>query len=90
MPSIRENDGLPNLDATDQATDAESNEQAMVLTRERNSFTFNINKEGYVIFSVSCTYSMLPHDTNDSLIAIAILVSYVCSSDKKPFATNIN
>ena len=64
MPSIRKHDGLPNSDATKQATDTENNGQIMVPPRERNAFPSNINKKGYVIFSVSwCIiiyYAMVP------------------------------
>ena len=46
-------DRLPNLDATQHVADTENDEQ-VVATRERKHFPSNINKTGYVIFSVSC------------------------------------
>ena len=50
-------DRLPNLDATQQAVaNTEDNEQVIVPTKERKHFHFNINKTGYVTFSVSCIY----------------------------------
>ena len=55
MPSISNEDKLSNLDATEQVSDTESNEQVLVPARERKFFPSNANKEGYVIFSVSCT-----------------------------------
>jgi len=44
---------LSNLDATQQFADTENDEQVVVPTRERKHFPSNINKTGYVIFSVS-------------------------------------
>ena len=46
-------DRLPNLDATQQTVDKESNEETVMATRERKHFPHNITKTGYVIFSVS-------------------------------------
>ena len=67
MPSIREHDGLPNSDATKQATDTESSGQIMVPPREQKAFPSNINQEGRVIFSVSYTYSPLSHGTKKKI-----------------------
>ena len=53
-------DRLPNLDATQQAADTEDKEQVAVPNRERKHFASNIDKTGYVIFSVSSfTYNAI-------------------------------
>ena len=58
-----EDEKLPNLDVTQGASAITSNEQA-VITRERKHFRSNIDKTGYVIFSVS-TKTMHPHTHPD-------------------------
>ena len=47
-------DRLPNSDATQQAVDTKDNEKSVAPARETKHFPSNIDKTGYVIFSVSC------------------------------------
>ena len=49
-------DRLPNLDATRQSANAENTKQDVEPTRVRRHFPSNINKIGYIFFSVSCIY----------------------------------
>ena len=48
-----EDEKLPNLDVT-----ATTSSEQVVPVRERKHFHFNINKTGYVIFSVSYAYEV--------------------------------
>jgi len=48
FPAFSEDDKLPNLDVT-----ATTSDEQVVPVRERKHFHSNVNKTGYIIFSVS-------------------------------------